>query len=630
VVNLAYGAIGALGAFVAWSLINSVTAFDFPDALAYVVALAFAALASLTYGVLVGSRLALRDPLVKTMGTLGFGLILLGIMTWEWDPVFARVLKLPTSQWSYSIVGARVSWTQIMALGFGIAMTASVAIFLRRSKLGTAMRSLADNREITAMLGVPVRRVEAAAWMGSGMLCGAAGLLLADLVGLDSATLTFLIISSLAAALIARLRSLWVTLAAALVIGVIEASGTAIDAWSQYKTMTPFLLAIIVLLWFGRHRVLTMASNRGALVQPASGRFARWKLGEVAGVQRSTLLNVVAVVFILAFMLAAFPSLSSHTWILVFTTVPIYAVVALGAGFLYGRVGLISLGQIALLAVGAWVALRLLWGTSIPYPIVIVLAGLITMVIGVLIGLPALRLSGLHLALITLMAAAAIAVVLRAWNFPNGGGGFKGVNTSLEFKSLGVRRPDIAHTDTAYFRYVYIVCAVLFLLVLVHLAAKPGRAWASIRQSEPASLAGGVNIPLYKIWAFALASFITGAAGAVLAGTGGGILNSNNFQTSDSIILVAVALMGGIFSVWGAVLAGVLLRVLPQLLVNWGVSEAILVILFGFGMAQVMLTSPGGIIDQFPKDVANLGRFLGRVAHRLLNAREAAEKSTPG
>ena len=74
------------------------------------------------------------------------------------------------------------------------------------------MRALADDREITATLGVPVRRVEAAAWLGSGLLAGAAGLLLSDLVGLDAVNLTFLVISSLAAALIARLRSLVVTL----------------------------------------------------------------------------------------------------------------------------------------------------------------------------------------------------------------------------------------------------------------------------------------------------------------------------------------------------------------------------------------------------------------------------------
>jgi branched-chain amino acid transport system permease protein len=127
-------------------------------------------------------------------------------------------------------------------------------VFLRVTKLGIAMRSLADDREITAMLGVPVRRVEAAAWLGSGLLSGATGLLLSTLVGLDSVTLTFLVIASLSAALVGRLQSLWLTLVAGLVIGVLQSSLTPFDSVSPYRSMTPFLVAIIALLWLARRR----------------------------------------------------------------------------------------------------------------------------------------------------------------------------------------------------------------------------------------------------------------------------------------------------------------------------------------------------------------------------------------
>ena len=102
-------------------------------------------------------------------------------------------------------------------------ITVVTAAFLRYTNLGTAMRALANDREITATLGVPVRRVEAVAWLGSGLISGVAGLLLSNLVGLDAATLTFLVISTLAAALIARLRSLVVTLVAGLVVGLVTA-----------------------------------------------------------------------------------------------------------------------------------------------------------------------------------------------------------------------------------------------------------------------------------------------------------------------------------------------------------------------------------------------------------------------
>ena len=216
------------------------------------------------------------------IGTLGFALILLGIMTWKWNPIYARTQKLPTANWSYQIGDVRVNWTQIIAVAFGIAMTAGIAIFLKKTKLGTAMRSLANDREITATLGVPVRRVEATAWLVSGLICGAAGLLLADLVRLDSTTLTFLIISSLAAALIGQLRSLWITMGAAFMIGVLESCGTAFIDWSPYKSMTPFILAIAALLWLGRRRVLVMTSfvGTGPKVSVSESRWARWKQGK--------------------------------------------------------------------------------------------------------------------------------------------------------------------------------------------------------------------------------------------------------------------------------------------------------------------------------------------------------------
>ena len=112
-----------------------------------------------------------------------------------------------------------------------------------------------------------------------------------------------------------------------------------------------------------------------------------------------------------------------------------------------------------------------------------------------LIGLPALRLSGLYLALITLMAAGAVNVVLTTINFPNGGGGFTGHTSTPDLSGLAARRPARHRRRRhAYYRYTIVVCALMFLLIAVHFATKPGRAWAAIRESEPAALAAGVNI----------------------------------------------------------------------------------------------------------------------------------------
>jgi branched-chain amino acid transport system permease protein len=248
VLNLAYGAIGTMGALISWSLLDRTGT---PEWVAYLVCVAFGGLATLIYGTIFGPPFAARDPLVKATATLGFLLLLLGLMQWVWgrDP---HSITLPTSRWNYQIGDVRVSWTQIIGLAFPIVVTAGTAVYLRVTKVGTAMRALANDREITATLGVPVRRVEAAAWLGSGLVCGASGLLLANLVGLDIAGLTFLVIPALAAALIGQLRSLWITLVAGIVIGIVQSCLTAFSSLAEYRTLTPFVLAILALLWFAR------------------------------------------------------------------------------------------------------------------------------------------------------------------------------------------------------------------------------------------------------------------------------------------------------------------------------------------------------------------------------------------
>jgi branched-chain amino acid transport system permease protein len=326
----------------------------------------------------------------------------------------------------------------------------------------------------------------------------------------------------------------------------------------------------------------------------------------------------VLIVVGLAFVLIALPDLLSTYWLKVLTAVAIYSVVCLGLGVLMGRVGLVSLGQIAILALGAWVAARLLFGTGLPFPLVLLLSGLITMVLGTIVGLPALRLSGLYLALITLMLAGAITVVLASTDFPNGAGGFLG-HTESTLGGTSIRRPAIAETDPAFFRYAVVVAALMFLLALWHVRSKVGRAWEVIRQSEPAALAAGINTTLYKLWAFALASFMTGVAGGLLAANVGSLFNYS-FPTRENIILLAVVLMGGIYSLWGAIVAGLFYRYLPALLDSWGLPADLLTILFGVGVLQVLTTAPAGIVDQLPKDIAKLGRLIRRGFGRLAPA----------
>jgi branched-chain amino acid transport system permease protein len=340
----------------------------------------------------------------------------------------------------------------------------------------------------------------------------------------------------------------------------------------------------------------------------------------VAGtvIDRGRLARAGVIAAFLAVALFVLP-LAGGDWTKTFTSVAIYAVVAAGLGVLYGRVGMISLGQIALLEIGVWIAARIAYAThAIPFPLLIVVTGLITGVIGILVGLPALRLSGLYLALITLMFAGAVNVVLSVTNFPNGGKGFTGHIAAGDLAAIeNVRRPSIAEGDNSYYRYVVIVCALTFVLALIHFAGKPGRAWAAIRESEPAALAAGVNVTVYKLWAFALASFMTGVAGCLLAAHQGQP-TAYGFSTQDSLTVLATALIGGIYSLWGAIVAGVFIQLLPFILKDqWGVNNNFLIVIFGVGLLQVLLTAPGGLAQQFPKDMANLGRLLWKLGRRV-------------
>jgi branched-chain amino acid transport system permease protein len=337
------------------------------------------------------------------------------------------------------------------------------------------------------------------------------------------------------------------------------------------------------------------------------------------GVEPRSLVRPGVIVALVVCAFLFIPSIFSLYYVNAWTQVAIYSIVTLGLGVLVGRVGMVSLGQGAVLALGAWVAARLLFATGLPYPLVLLAAGLITMGLGTLVGLPALRMSGLYLALITLMLAGAITIVLQNINFPNGGHGFTGYDAST-VHIPPIRRPSIATTDPAFFRYSVVVAVLMFLLVLIHLRGKPGRAWAAIRQSESAALAGGINTTLYKLWAFALVSFITGVAGGLVAGFYH-YLNSLTFATQDSITLLAVVLMGGTYSMTGAVVAAFLLKFLQQLLNDWGVSPDWLTILFGIGVLQVLTTAPRGIVEQMPKDIAKLVRLI-----RGLFSRPAAER----
>jgi branched-chain amino acid transport system permease protein len=250
VVNFAQGAVGALAAFISWSIVER----GGPESLSWLVGVAVATIVSVAYGRLIATRLVSTDPITRAVATLSFALILLGFMGYLWGEA-PRRLRLPTDTMSFELLGVRVTLTRAIAFGLGVSVTALVMLFLSRSRMGLQMRALASNRELSAMLGVRVFRIDGWAWVISGVLAGVSGVLLADLQRLSGQTLTFAVIPAIAAAVIGRFASLPATVAGALAIGVCEALLTPVPIIGPFRSATPFIFAVGAMLWMQRKPV---------------------------------------------------------------------------------------------------------------------------------------------------------------------------------------------------------------------------------------------------------------------------------------------------------------------------------------------------------------------------------------
>jgi branched-chain amino acid transport system permease protein len=245
VLNFAFGALGAVAAYVAWSALEH----EWPLPLAALAAVATSVAISLAYGRLLAPRLAERETTVRSIGTLGLALIVLGFTEWFWGEQ-PRRLVLPTDAGAIEFADVRLTYTRVLGLAAALLMMAAVGLLLARTRIGLAMRALADQRGLSAILGIRVLQVDTAAWVISGAFAGVCGLLLANIVRLQATVLTFLVIPAFAAAIIGRLSSLPVTVAAGLAIGMLEAVAVLVPGFSPFRTATPFLIALLaIVLW---------------------------------------------------------------------------------------------------------------------------------------------------------------------------------------------------------------------------------------------------------------------------------------------------------------------------------------------------------------------------------------------
>lgn len=361
--------------------------------------------------------------MVKAVATLGFALIVSGLVSFLWidDP---RSLELPADRTGVTIFGLRVTATRLLAFAGAIGIAVAIRAFLGCTTIGLQMRAVANNRELSAVLGIPILRVEMIAWGISGLLAGFTGLMFANLIRLEPVIITFKVIPSIAAALTGRLQNLGLVLVGGLTMGVIESLLTLSPTLKGARPIATFVIAALVLLWLQRGTRLTFGGarlmDRSLFAQTPSG---------AAGLTFA------------AFCLTVLPSVAGSCWRSILTSTACFAMAISGVAFMYARLGMVSLTQVGLMGIGGWVTLRLnyLWG--LPFDINLVLASLATMVCGWVPALPALRMRSLYLALVVLMAVGGLEILFGTYQFPNGGSGFWGVNTG---SSAPFRRPALA------------------------------------------------------------------------------------------------------------------------------------------------------------------------------------------
>lgn len=300
---------------------------------------------------------------------------------------------------------------------------------------------------------------------------------------------------------------------------------------------------------------------------------------------RSNLLRAVSLAVVVA-LLAVLPWLAGGFRLYQFTLVAIYATVILGLNILTGYNGQFSLGHGALFLIGNYVTAAMIVHWNVPYWATLPAAGIITGLVAFLVGFPALRLSGLYLALATLGLSVAMPQIFTKWTSLSGG--VEGVVLQKPAAPFG-----LGLTSDQWLLYLAeIMALVLFLFAWSVLRSRVGRAFVAIRDNPIAAAASGVSLTRYKTLAFGISGFY--------AGTGGGLaalvvayVAPNSYDLNFSITLVIGMVVGGAGTILGSILGAVVVEFLPNYAQK--VAQAMPGLVYGVVLLLVMYFMPRGI-----------------------------------
>jgi ABC-type branched-subunit amino acid transport system ATPase component/branched-subunit amino acid ABC-type transport system permease component len=586
VINFAYGAMGACGAEVGIALWDT----QRPPWIVCVL-VAFVAGGVVGLGVdAVMRRFANAPRLVVTVATVGLLQILVGlqfgIAFWTQARLVVAPFKTDLSNHNFVIGTSVFDLNDAVLLAIAPVALMGLAYFLLRTDAGSAVRAVADNSERASLLGIPIWKLTRIMWVMVGCLAAVVMILAAPANGLPFSPFVSvggIFMPALAAAIIAKMDDLPVAFGAGVTLGVFH----AVVSYNVHKASisTVALLVIVLLaLLLRRWNVSRAEAGESSWSLSAASRPLRpsvAKLPEVVGGRIAVLvaLGAIAIVFPLMAVPARIHTVSGYL---------IYGIVVVSLVILSGWGGTISLGQVAIVGAGAVIAGKVIVDANLDLFAAIILAAVVGAAISVAIGLPALRVRPLFLAVTTLLFAAAMDnFVLNPANFPGW------IPNNIERPVLWKRYP-MASERTMYF-VILGVLAVVVVLARVLRAQRPGRLMLASRDNERAAAAMAIPVIRTRVAGMAVAGAIAGVAGA-LAGVLETGVGSASFPPQTSVLVFSMAVVGGLSSVGGA-LAGVAAIELLIFLIGLTTSQGAAFggLATGALMLFVLLAFPGGI-----------------------------------
>ncbi|MDQ3979626.1 MAG: ABC transporter permease [Actinomycetota bacterium] len=541
VVNVAHGAMASAATYVFVDL-----RADMPFATALLLALLVAAVLGLVVHWLVFRPLRQAPTLARVVASVGLMVALQAAIVLRFGSANRSVAAVLPSQ-PVSLFGVDVPRDRLLLAGLAVAAAAALWALGRFTRTGLASRAVADDPDAAAVLGWSPDAVAAVNWVLASTLAGLAGILAAPITALNPTTYSLLVVPALAAAVAGGLSSFGGTAAAALALGMAQSVlvkfQTAGGLLARPGLRSGLPLLVIVIAMVVRGSSLAGREDPPNLRLPAAPRPRRPLLAATTGT---------------ALAVAALFTLGSDLRLALVQSL-IGAVVCLSLVILTGYLGQISLVQMGLAGVGGFFLSQLADGAGVPFPLAPLAAALGVGLLGLLLGLPALRVRGINLAIVTLAAALAVEeLVFKDPFFTGGVAGTTVPDPTLFGLDLGVG----GERATTYPRPVFglFVLAVLVSLGLAVAALRrgaAGRRFLAVRANERAAAVSGVDVARTKLAGFAASAFVAALAGALL-GYAQGRLSFGSFGVFASLSYLAVAYIGGIARISGAIVGGLL------------------------------------------------------------------------